>query len=203
MNKGLIAIIAVIIIALGAYGGYYVYAVKYLVPEDIKTLKSEIKTINETGSYDAEISSLENQANQIENDSSLKAIPLSQRQKEANNLENGQGMQTINNTLNELKQNITTTKKMSSVYDLLLMGDVSGSLRSAYNDEILNTVNGMDPLMNKLADDLVAGDNKAVASDLRGLANSLKTFDKQEQTSVNSLQDVVNKLESKKTWIFF
>ncbi len=203
MNKGLIAIAAVIIIAFGAYGGYYIYAMNYLVPEDIKTLKNEIKTINETGSYDAEISSLENQANQIENASPLKDIPLSQRQKEANELENGQGMQSISNTLNELKQNITTTKKMASGYDMLLMGDVAGDLRSAYNEEILNTLNGMDPLMNKLADDLVAGDNKAVASDLRELANALRAFDKQEQTSVSSLQDVVNKLEAKKTWIFF
>ncbi len=203
MNKGLIAIISVIIIALGAYGGYYAYSMTYLVPKDIKILKDEIKTINETGSYDSEIVDLENQANQIENASSLKNIPLNQRQKEANELENGRGIQTINNTLNELKKNITTTKNMALGYDLLLMGDVANGLRLAYNDEILNTLNDMDPLMNKLAEDLINGDNKAVASDLRGLANVLKTFDKQEQASVNNLQDAVNKLEVKKQWIFF
>jgi len=203
MNKGLIAIIAVIVIAVGAYGGYYAYATTYLIPKDVKVLKDEIKTINESGSYSDEITSLDNQANQIENAKSLKNMPLSQRQKEANDIENGPGMQSINNTLNELKQNITATKKMASVYDLLLKGGAASSLRSAYNDEILNTLNSMDPLMNKLGQDVLAGDNKAVANDLRGMANAIKTFNDQEQTSVNNLQDTVNQLEVKKQWIFF
>ena len=91
---------------------------------------------------------------------------------------------------------------MALGYDLILMGDVAAGLKSAYSDEILNTLNSMDPLMNKLAQDLRNGDNKAVAGDLRGLADALRTFNKQEQTSANSLQDVVNKLEAKKHWYF-
>lgn len=203
MNKGLIAIIAVIVVALGAYGGYYAYAVTYLVPQDINVLKEEISLINETGSYDDDIADLERQANNIENASSLKLIPLEQRQKQANDLENGQGIQTINSTLNKIEQHITTTKKMASGYDLLLKGDVAKGLKSAYSEEILNTLDGMGPLMAKLGQDLVEGDNKAVASDLRELANALRTFDEQEQISASNLQDVVNRLEAKKQWIFF
>ena len=56
----------------------------------------------------------------------------------------------------------------------------------------------MDPLMNKLAVDLRNGDSKAVAGDLRELADALLTFNKQEQISANNLQDVINKLEAKK-----
>lgn len=202
MNKKLIVILAVIIIVLGAYGSYYTYATTYLMPKDIELLKDEIKTINESGTYDAEISSLEKQADRIENLSLLNNIPLNQRQKQANDLENGQGMQSINNTLNELKQNITATKDMALGYDLLLRGDVASSLKSAYSDEIVNTLNSMDPLMNKLAQDLRKGDNKAVAGDLRKLADALRTFNKQEQISANNLQDAVNKLEAKKQGIF-
>ncbi|MEN6294345.1 MAG: hypothetical protein ABFD07_20315, partial [Methanobacterium sp.] len=120
----------------------------------------------------------------------------------ANDLENGRGIQSITNTLNELKQNITTTKNMALEYDLLLMGDIASGLKSAYSDEIVNTLNSMDPLMNKLANDLRSGDNKAVAGDLRKLADALRTFNKQEQISANNLQDVVNKLEAKQR-IFF
>jgi hypothetical protein len=198
MNKRLIVIIAVIIIALGAYGGYYAYATTYLIPKDIELLKDEIKTINESGTYDDEIANLEKQADGIENSSLLKSIPLNERQKQANNLENGQSMQSINNTLNELKQNITATKKMALGYDLLLMGDIAAGLNSAYSDEILNTLNSMDPLMNKLAGDLRNGDSKSVAGDLRELADALRTFNKQEQISANNLQDVLNRLEAKK-----
>ena len=198
MNKRLIVIIAVIIIALGAYGGYYAYATTYLIPKDIELLKDEIKTINESGTYDDEIANLEKQADGIENSSLLKSIPLNERQKQANNLENGQGMQSINNTLNELKQNITATKKMALGYDLLLMGDIAAGLNSAYSDEIVDTLNSMDPLMNKLAQDLRNGDSKAVAGDLRELADALRTFNKQEQISANNLQDVLNRLEAKK-----
>ena len=203
MNKTIIGILAVIIIVLGAYGSYYTYATTYLVPKDIELLKDEIKTINESGTYDGEISSLERQADRIENLSLLNSIPLSERQKQANDLENGRGIQSITNTLNELKQNITTTKNMALEYDLLLMGDVASGLKSAYSDEIVNTLNSMDPLMNKLANDLRSGDNKAVAGDLRKLADALRTFNKQEQISANNLQDAVNKLEAKKQGIFF
>jgi len=203
MNKKLIGILAVIIIVLGAYGSYYAYATTYLVPKDIELLKDEIKTINESGTYDEEISSLERQADRIENLSLLNSIPLSERQKQANDLENGRGIQSITNTLNELKQNITTTKNMALEYDLLLMGDIASGLKSAYSDEIVNTLNSMDPLMNKLANDLRSGDNKAVAGDLRKLADALRTFNKQEQISANNLQDAVNKLEAKKQGIFF
>ena len=198
MNKKLIVIITVIIIALGAYGGYYAYATTYLIPKDIELLKDEIKTINESGTYDDEIANLEKQADGIENSSLLKSIPLNERQKQANNLENGQSMQSINNTLNELKQNITATKKMALGYDLLLMGDIAAGLNSAYSDEIVDTLNSMDPLMNKLAQDLRNGDSKAVAGDLRELADALRTFNKQEQISANNLQDVLNRLEAKK-----
>ncbi len=198
MNKKLLIVIAVIIIALGAYGGYYAYATTYLIPKDIELLKDEIKTINESGTYNDEIASLEKQADSIENSSLLKSTPLNERQKQANNLENGPAVQSINNTLNELKQNITTTKNMALGYDLLLMGDVATGLKSAYNDEMVNTLNSMDPLMNKLAYDLRNGNDKAVADDLRGLANALRAFNKQEQVSANNLQDVVNKLEDKK-----
>jgi hypothetical protein len=203
MNKKLIFVIAVIIIVLGAYGSYYTYATTYLIPKDIGLLKDEIKTINESGTYDAEISSLEMQADRIENLSLLNNIPLSQRQKQANDLENGHGMQSINNTLNELKQNITATKDMALMYDLLLREDIASSLKSAYSDEIVNTLNGMDPLMNKLAQDLRRGDNKAVADDLRKLADALRTFNKQEQISAGNLQDVVNKLETKRHFSLF
>ena len=203
MNKRLIMVLAVVIIVLGAYGSYYVYATTYLIPKDIELLKDEIKTINESGAYDAEIASLERQADRIENSSLLNRIPLSQRQKQANDLENGQGMQSINNTLNELKQNITATKDMAGEYDLLLRGDVASSLKSAYSDEMVNTLNSMDPLMNKLAQDLRKGDNKAVAGDLRKLADALRTFNKQEQISANNLQDAVNKLEAEKNGYFF
>lgn len=203
MNKRLIVILAAIIIVLGAYGSYYTYATTYLIPKDIELLKDEIKTINESGTYDAEIASLEKQADRIENLSLLNNIPLRQRQKQANDLENGQGMQSINKTLNELKQNITATKYMALGYDLILRGDIASSLKSAYGDEIVNTLNNMDPLMNKLAQDLRNGDNKAVAGDLRKLADALRTFNKQEQISANKLQDAVNKLEAKKQGIFF
>lgn len=203
MNKRLIIVLAVVIIVLGAYGSYYAYATTYLIPKDIELLKDEIKTINESGDYDAEIASLERQADRIENSALLNKIPLIQRKKQANDLENGQGMQSINNTLNELKQNITATNDMAWEYDLLLRGDVASSLKSAYSDEIVDTLNNMDPLMNKLAQDLRKGDNKAVAGDLRKLADALRTFNKQEQISANNLQDAVNKLEAKKQGIFF
>jgi hypothetical protein len=198
MNKKLIVIIAVIIIALGAYGEYYAYATAYLIPKDIELLKDEIKTINESGTYDDEIANLEKQADGIENSSLLRSIPLNERQKQANNLENGPAVQSINNALNKLKQNINTTKEMALGYGLLLRGDIATGLQSAYSDEMVNTLNNMDPLMDKLALDLRDGNNKAVAGDLRELANALKTFNKQEETSANNLQDVVNKLEAKK-----
>lgn len=203
MNRRLVIILAVIVIVLGAYASYYIYATTYLMPKDIELLKDEIKTINESGAYDDEIASLERQADRIENLSLLNNIPINQRQKQANDLENGQGMQSINNTLNELKKNITATKDMALGYDLLLRGDVASSLKSAYSDEIVNTLNNMDPLMNKLAHDLRKGDSKAVAGDLRKLADALRTFNKQEQISANNLQDAVNKLEAKKQGIFF
>ena len=203
MNKKLIAIFAVIIVALGAYGGYYAYATTYLIPKDIVLLKNEIKTINESGTYDDEIAYLERQADVIENSSLLENIPLTERQKQANNLENGPAVQSINKTLNELKQNITNTKEMALGYDLILRGDIATGLESAYSDEIVDTLNGMDPLMDNLASDLRNGNSKAAAGDLRKLAGALRIFNEQEQTSANNLQDVVNRLETKKQGIFF
>ena len=203
MNKKLIVLIAVVIVVLGVYGCYYAYAAAYLIPEDINLLKDEIKTINESGTYDDEIAGLERQADRIENSSLLQSVSLTERQKQANNLKNGPTVQSINETLNELKQNITSTKNMALNYDLLLMGDIADGLESAYNDEMVDTLDSMDPLMDRLADDLRDGSNKAVAADLRELADKLKIFNKQEQISVDNLQNVVNKLEYRKQWLMF
>lgn len=203
MNKRLIAIILVVFVALGAYGSYYVYATTYLMPEDIKILKDEIKTFNESGSYDDDISRLEMQANIIENASSLKLMSLSERKKQADVVENGEGMQSINSTLNKIRNNIANSEEMAIRYNLLLMGDVSSSIKSTYSEEIVNTLNSMGPLMTKLSQDITNGDNKAIANDLRELANMLRTFDKEEQASVTNLQDVVNKLEATKPVISF
>ena len=194
MNKKVVVVIAVIVVALAAYGGFYAYEMTYTVPEDIKVFKSELNAFNGS-TPEEDITGIEKMADQIENSSSLTILPLSERQKIATELLNQSGVQQLNTTLNELKQNATNNRKIASRYNLLFRGDVARDIKLVYNEDIISSLDKGVILMDKIGQDIINGDNKAVANDYRELANLLRNVNQQSQDSANRLQHIITRLE--------
>lgn len=191
MDKKKIALIILVVVIVGAYASFYAYASMVLIPEDKKVFKEELSGIGNSSITDSDISTLESEATQIES-IDLTIIPADQRKTMADQMRNDPFITTMNSTIAELKKNVTNNQEIASRYDLLLKGDVANNIRSVYSQELINAMDKMNQIMVALPNDLENGDSKAVANDLRTLAQLGRELKNMSTTSQAKLETVVN-----------
>lgn len=180
-----------VVVIVGAYASFYAYASMVLIPEDKKVFKEELSGIGNSSITDSDISTLESEATQIES-IDLTIIPADQRKTMADQMRNDPFITTMNSTIAELKKNVTNNQEIASRYDLLLKGDVANNIRSVYSQELINAMDKMNQIMVALPNDLENGDSKAVANDLRTLAQLGRELKNMSTTSQAKLETVVN-----------
>lgn len=196
MNKKVLALLIVGVIIVGAYVSYYAYATMVLMPADREVFQEELNSIKNSTVTESDIKELEQIADQIENGVSLTVIPASERKAYAQELANDPAISSINSTITEVKNNVTTNEEIASRYDLLLKGDVADNIRAVYNQEIVTMMEELYQVVQKLPSDLEKGDNKAVADDFRQIANLSREYNQFVAEAEPRLQEIVNSLES-------
>lgn len=194
MNKSVLAVIIIAVVLVGGYVGFYAYEKNYAMPGDLKVFKEQLSSINDTSNMDNEIAALNKTADKIENYSSLKNIPLSERQKIANDLRNSPSINSSESQFENFRQNVTNNQKIASRYDYILMGNTANDIRGIYGAEMQDTLEKAVNIMNKIPGDFEGGDNKVVANDFRELADTAKTLKSQIEDSKTRLQGVINEL---------
>lgn len=194
MNKSVLAVIIIAVVLVGGYVGFYAYEKNYAMPGDLKVFKDQLSSINDTSNMDNEIAALNKTADKIENYSSLKLIPLSERQKIANDLRNSPSINSSESQFENFRQNVTNNQKIASRYDYILMGNTANDIRGIYGAEMQDTLEKAVNIMNKIPGDFEGGDNKVVANDFRELADTAKTLKSQIEDSKTRLQGVINEL---------
>lgn len=196
LNKKVLALLIVGVIIVGAYVSYYAYATMVLMPADREVFQEELNSIKNSTVTESDIKELEQIADQIENGVSLTVIPASERKAYAQELANDPAISSINSTITEVKNNVTTNEEIASRYDLLLKGDVADNIRAVYNQEIVTMMEELYQVVQKLPSDLEKGDNKAVADDFRQIANLSREYNQFVAEAEPRLQEIVNSLES-------
>jgi exonuclease VII small subunit len=195
LNKKVLALLIVGVIIVGAYVSYYAYATMVLMPADREVFQEELNSIKNSTVPESDIKELEQIADQIENGVSLTVIPASERKAYAQELANDPAISSINTTITEVKNNITTNEEIASRYDLLLKGDVADNIRAVYNQEIVTMMEELYQVVQKLPSDLEKGDNNAVADDFRQIANLSREYNQFVAEAEPRLQEIVNSLE--------
>jgi len=195
LNKKVLALLIVGVIIVGAYVSYYAYATMVLMPADREVFQEELNSIKNSTVPESDIKELEQIADQIENGVSLTVIPASERKAYAQELANDPAISSINTTITEVKNNITTNEEIASRYDLLLKGDVADNIRAVYNKEIVTMMEELYQVVQKLPSDLEKGDNNAVADDFRQIANLSREYNQFVAEAEPRLQEIVNSLE--------
>ncbi|MBM4240524.1 MAG: hypothetical protein FJ150_02460 [Euryarchaeota archaeon] len=192
MDKKVLALIILAVVIVGGYTSYYAYASIYLIPEDLKVFKDDLKSL-ENSTFPAEnITEMEQAASVIGNGSSLQLIPAAERKKMADDLRNQ--LKPMQSQFEEFKQNFTNNREIASRYELIFKGNVANEIRAAYSDEIINLTDRVIKNLQKMAIDLENGDNVAYANDIREFANLMREYNKLAADAEARLQNVVNSL---------
>jgi len=194
MNKKLAALIIVLVIVVGGYLGYYAYAMTTLVPEDLKTFKSELKSVEEPFLTSAEIKEMKELSSMLEG-TDLKVIPQEERKKMADELRKDY-FGNMTKEFQEFKYNCTRNREdVAFRYDILLMGDVASDIREVYSKDIEQKMEKLVNLTNKMPDDFERGDTEAFKADIDEL---VKLMEELEDWRVNvakpKLQRIVERL---------
>lgn len=192
LGLGIIAV--VILLLLVIYGGFYAFMSVVMVPEDVKLIKDELKSLENATFPESEIKEMETIANQIQNSPSLKQIPQSERTKMANDMRNDPTISSMNNTIKEIKENATVNRELAVRYDLIFKGNVANDLRSIYSQQLLDICQNMSNTIQKLPNDIENGDNTAIANDFRELAKLCKEYNIMIAQDKVKLQNMITNL---------
>lgn len=195
MNRKIFAVAIIAVLIIGGYGAFYAYESIYVVPEDLKIMKGELKSIEGGNIPESDINQMESLANQIQNMPSLKIIPLQERKKIANDLRNDPFYVSMNSTINELNANSTNNQGIASRYDILLKGNVAKDIRGIYSTEMTALVQNMKSTIEKMPVDIENGDNSALANDYREIAKIAREYNKLSSNDKTKLQNIINNLE--------
>lgn len=188
-----VVLIIVIIIVVGIYGSFYAYSTLYIQPEDLKTFEADLANINGTKISNNQIQTMENLSNTIENSTPIKNLSSSQL---ANDSKTIQPNNTIKTNFEKLNNKTSTNQAIATRYNLLLKGGLAKEIRTAYNTQLINLRQQMIETQNKTATDFAAGNNKAVAADLRQYVQIAKQYNQLINNAKTSLENIVNTFKS-------
>ncbi|MDD3985498.1 MAG: hypothetical protein PHY59_06385 [Methanobacterium sp.] len=198
MNKkkliGSILLLGVVVV----YCGLYVAVTNILTPLELDFAKSGIDAFSEPVIDENEIKKMESQAVLMENSPSIKNIPQSQRVRDAKQMRNNNSSK-----IPEIIQGNSDFKKFSYysmwAYYLIFRWDIANEISdiSKDMDSMYTLNNGIDDITEKMAVSWENGDNKAYATDLRDLVNSLRQLSCLNIELKDHFQNLVQKMEKK------
>ena len=195
MNKK-ISILIILVAIIGIYGLFYVAVTNVLMPMELDSFKNDLNGMPQLPvNNNSTINDLENSANIIENNPSLKYMSQSQRSQMANQ------MRHLNSPpIGFLNQNFTDYYNFytSSVlaYKLIGKGTLANEISnlSSITNNLTSLTNESAAIDQKSANDFENGDDKAYAEDLRSSANNLKQYNKVMEELKTQLQKIINQL---------
>jgi hypothetical protein len=194
MNLSLPFIIIMIIIPiLAVYGSFYAYATTNIQPQDLKTFEEDLKNIDSNKISQNEINTISNLANKIESGVAIKDLPSSQI---STNVAIMRSNLTEKTDFESLNQKTKSNQAIATRYDFLFKGDIAKQIRIAYNIKLIELRQKMIQTQEKAADDFEAGNNQAVAADLKQYVEIAKEYNSLIDTAANSLLIIVTKLDS-------
>jgi hypothetical protein len=195
MNKK-ISILIVLVAIICIYGLFYVAVTNILMPMELDSFKNDLNGMPQLPvNNNSTINDLENSADIIENNPSLKFMSQSQRSEMADKMQN----------LNSpppgfLNQNFTDYSNFyaSSVlaYKLIGKGTLADKISnlSSITNNLSSLTNESAAIDKKSVNDFENGDDKAYAEDLRNSANNLKQYNIVMDQLKNQLQEIINQL---------
>ncbi|WP_048190342.1 hypothetical protein [Methanobacterium sp. SMA-27] len=195
MNKK-ISILIILVAIIGIYGLFYVAVTNVLMPMELDSFKNDLNGMPQLPvNNNSTINDLENSADIIENNPSLKYMSQSQRSEMANQ------MRHLNSPpIGFLNQNFTDYNNFytSSVlaYKLIGNGTLANEISnlSSITNNLTSLTNESAAIDQKSANDFENGDDKAYAEDLRSSANNLKQYNKVMEDLKTQLQKIINQL---------
>ena len=195
MNKKILVLIILVAI-IGIYGLFYVAVTNVLMPMELDSFKNDLNGMPQLPvNNNSTISDLENSADIIENNPSLKFMSQSQRSEMANQ------MRHLNSPpVGFLNQNFTDYNNFyaNSVLAYKLIGKETLaneiSNLSSITNNLTSLTNESAAIDQKSANDFENGDDKAYAEDLRSNANNLKQYNKVMEELKTQLQKIINQL---------
>ena len=186
----------ILVAIIGIYGLFYIAVTNVLMPMELDSFKNDLNGMPQLPvNNNSTINDLENSANIIENNPSLKYMSQSQRSEMANQ------MRHLNSPpIGFLNQNFTDYNKFyaSSVlaYKLIGKGTLANEISnlSSITNNLTSLTNESAAIDQKSANDFENGDDKAYAEDLRSSANNLKQYNKVMEELKTQLQKIINQL---------
>lgn len=196
MNKKILAMIIILVAIVGVYGLFYVAVTTVLMPMDLNSFKTDLNAMPQLPvNNNSTINDLENSADIIDNNPSLKYMSQNQRTEMANQMRN----------LNSpppgyLNQNFTDYTNFYGLSVLAFKITGKGTLAteinnlSSINNNLSSLTNESTSIDQKSANDFENADDKAYADDLRNSANNLKQYNNVMAELKAQLQNIVNQL---------
>ncbi len=195
MNKKILILI-ILVAVIGIYGLFYVAVTNVLMPMELDSFKNDLNGMPQLPvNNNSTINDLENSADIVESNPSLKYMSQSQRSQMADE------MRHLNSPpAGFLNQNFSdyTNFYASSVLAYKLIG--KETLANEISN-LSNITNNLSSLTNeaaaidqKSADDFENGNDKAYAEDLRSSANNLKQYNTVMEQLKTQLQKIINQL---------
>jgi len=196
MNKKILAMIIILVAIVGVYGLFYVAVTTVLMPMDLNSFKTDLNAMPQLPvNNNSTINDLENSADIIDNNPSLKYMSQNQRTEMANQMRN----------LNSpppgyLNQNFTDYTNFYALSVLAFKITGKETLATEINN-LSGITNNLSSLTNestsidqKSANDFENGDDKSYVDDLRSSANNLKQYNNAMAELKAQLQNIVNQL---------
>ena len=195
MNKK-ISILIILVAIIGIYGLFYIAVTNVLMPMELDSFKNDLNGMPQLPvNNNSTINDLENSANIIENNPSLKYMSQSQRSEMANQ------MRHLNSPpIGFLNQNFTDYNNFYAnsvlAYKLIGKGTLANEISnlSSITNNLTSLTNESAAIEQKSANDFENGDDKAYAEDLRSSANNLKQYNKVMEELKTQLQKIINQL---------
>lgn len=196
MNKKILAMIIILVAIVGVYGLFYVAVTTVLMPMDLNSFKTDLNAMPQFPvNNNSTINDLENSADIMDSNPSLKYMSQNQRTEMANQMRN----------LNSpppgyLNQNFTDYTNFYGLSVLAFKITGKGTLAteinnlSSINNNLSSLTNESTSIDQKSANDFENADDKAYADDLRNSANNLKQYNNVMAELKAQLQNIVNQL---------
>lgn len=188
-----VVVVILVVVVLAVYGAFYVYATNNIQPDDLKTFQEDLKTIESTKIPESQINAISQYADQIENGTSIKELSEEQRNTYSNAMKPNE---TVKAEFEKLNTQIDTNQAIATRYAILLKGDIANEIRTAYNTKLVDVRQNMIETQEKAAEDFAAGNNTAVAADLRQYVQYSKEYNKLLTEAKTSLEKLVNQLKT-------
>ena len=188
-----VIIIIIVIAVLAVYGAFYAYATSNIQSQDLKTFEEDLKTIDSTKIPESDINTISNYANKIETGIAIKDLPAEQISTNAVAMK---PTETDKTDFEKLNNKTNNNQAIATRYDFLFKGEIAKEIRIAYNAKLVELRQKMIQTQEKAANDFTAGNNTAVAADLKQYVQYANEYNNLTTSAKTSLEKIVNKLKT-------